>query len=117
EPKQGAFSVTPLIIQSGELQTAREFDVAQSLRDGWAPIPEVTWSGESVTLKISAVDTTEAVTDVLYTVMNSGNDSWNGSLVLAVRPLQVNPPWQRGGFSPIHDALWENQLGLLTISG
>jgi hypothetical protein len=42
-----------------------------------------------------------------YTVKNHGSERRKGSLHLALRPLQVNPPWQflniPGGFTPVYE--------------
>ena len=45
----------------------------------------------------------QPVTLVRYRVANSGTQAIDGTLSLLVRPLQVNPPWQHGGASPIRE--------------
>ncbi|MCC5876316.1 MAG: discoidin domain-containing protein, partial [Candidatus Sumerlaeia bacterium] len=117
EPRKDSFSVTPLLIRDGNLLTARDFEVAQHLVEGWAPIPSVHWHSEELELWVRAVDTSEDTTDVVYTVTNSAETHVDVSLLLALHPLQINPPWQRGGFSPIHEGFWDTYHGIFTANG
>ncbi len=117
EPVKDAFSVTPLLVHDGRLLTARNFETDQTLLDGWAPVPAAHWFGEDVNLRVEAADGSDHHTDVLYTVMNPGAEEWEGALVLALRPLQINPPWQRGGFSAVNEAYWDGTDGVLDVNG
>ncbi|HEY0334926.1 MAG TPA: discoidin domain-containing protein [Stenotrophomonas sp.] len=78
----------------------------QSLREGWMPMPSVQWqprAGLSARNDAMAVTLAngEPVTLVRYRIENTGTTRAQGTLALLVRPIQVNPPWQHGGVSPI----------------
>ncbi|MCD9031286.1 discoidin domain-containing protein [Luteimonas sp. Y-2-2-4F] len=76
-----------------------------ALREGWMPMPSVAWTaqpGVEVRNEAFAVEHGgQPVTLARYRVANTGTTPVEGTLWLAVRPLQVNPPWQHGGWSPI----------------
>src|SRR5690606_16580186 len=94
--------------------TAKDATVTQSLENGWAPLPVVEWKWEDITLRIMAQSGGTDLTEVRYTVRSS--ESKNVSLLLAVRPLQINPPWQRGGFSPIESAMIAPALNAISVN-
>lgn len=76
------------------------------LRQGWIPMPSVVRKGD-VELKVEsfATNRTDSQLITLYTLKNTTKAVKSGSLVLAVRPVQVNPVWQslgtRGGVAEI----------------
>lgn len=78
-----------------------------ALRDGWKPMPSVSWTvapGLSMTSEAIAVQGNgQPVVLLRHRLRNQGNATIDGTLSLVVRPIQVNPPWQNGGPSPIHD--------------
>lgn len=115
EPRKESFSTTPLIYTGGSLLTARNFQVDQSLHEDWIPLPNVEWTGNGLEFTVKAIDFSPFATDVLYTLKNTDDSDWEGALILALHPLQVNPPWQRGGFSAINEAEWIGSEGLLHI--
>jgi hypothetical protein len=105
EPYQGGFTVMPFIIKGDELITWNDCQVTQSLEEDYLPIPSVTWQGEGWQLNIKGFTIGEANnpnTFVRYQLKNTGRRNFKGSLMLAVYPVQLNPVWQRGGFSPIN---------------
>ncbi len=78
----------------------------QSLREGWMPMPSVQWQArEHLRIRNDAMAITQQngqpVTLVRYRIENTGSAPVQGTLSLLVRPIQVNPPWQHGGVSPI----------------
>jgi len=78
----------------------------QSLRERWMPMPSVQWQArDQLHIRNDAMAITQAngqpVTLVRYRVENTGSVATEGTLSLLVRPIQVNPPWQHGGVSPI----------------
>ncbi|MES2123258.1 MAG: discoidin domain-containing protein [Gemmatimonadota bacterium] len=108
EAGTGAFSVEPFLFLDGRLLSWSDVQRNSSLEAGRLPIPSVRWQHEGVTLDI----TTAAIGGekgssalVRYLVTNEGTTSRRGRLLLAVRPFQVNPPWQflgtPGGWSRI----------------
>jgi hypothetical protein len=76
-----------------------------TLRDNWMPMPAVEWSPRpGLTLRseaFAAEGRAGPVTLVRHRLENSGKSVIDGQLVVIVRPMQVNPPWQHGGLSPI----------------
>jgi hypothetical protein len=107
------FSVTPVIIIDGKTYSAKSFATTQSLADGWAPIPSVEWKGNNITLDITANTIEPDSTLVLYKLKNTSQTARDISLLLAARPLQINPPWQYGGCSSIKQAQWKKSENTL----
>ncbi|MBS0191682.1 MAG: hypothetical protein U0573_11510 [Phycisphaerales bacterium] len=103
------FSIEPIIVpESGDPLTWANAKLTQELADGYLPLPSVTRDYTGLRLRIDAFafgDSGESSLAVRYTVTNTGEQRAKGRLLLAVRPLQVNPPWQdlktSGGFAPI----------------
>lgn len=101
EPLPRGASVMPYVFADGKLFSA--FDartVVPALESGYLPLPSVTWDLDRLQLKIEAV-TRDSVTYARYTMSNRSSQPQSGRLFLAVRPVQVNPPWQFGGLSHI----------------
>src|SRR5262249_17816278 len=80
----------------------------QSLEEGFMPIPSVERTYDNLALKVTAWEAgsdSQPLTYVRYRVKNTSAQALRGPLFVAVRPFQVNPPWQflnqPGGFSPI----------------
>ena len=108
ESAKGGFSVEPFIISEGNLLTWADIQATQSLADGYLPIPSVTWEHPIARLKVTAFAQGDKASSQLvarYQLHNPSRAPLDYVLVLAVRPLQVNPPTQflntTGGMSPI----------------
>ncbi|MEN6384510.1 MAG: discoidin domain-containing protein [Phycisphaerales bacterium] len=115
ESGQRIFSVVPALYIDGKIFTSRNFELSQSLVDDWVPIPTVKWHRNDFEMNITANTIEPDATVVLYSLKNGAKTERNVSLMLAARPLQINPPWQFGGFSSIKQAGWqfnENTLKL-----
>jgi F5/8 type C domain len=110
------FSVTPALLIDGKLTTAKSFNLKQTLADNWIPIPSVQWKNEQLTLDITANTIEPDTTLVLYKLKNTGKTTLDLSLLFAVRPLPINPPWQHGGFRPIKKMQWTGQDTALLIN-
>ena len=74
---------------------------ANRLADGSLPIPSVTWSAQDVELRVTAL-AHAGQAFVEYQVANRSGTTQTGALVLAVRPVQINPYWQHGGHAIIN---------------
>ncbi|MBR9989193.1 MAG: discoidin domain-containing protein, partial [Gemmatimonadetes bacterium] len=97
EVGKAKFSVEPFIHVDGRLVTWADAEVSQSLRDGYLPIPGVTWHTDDLRLDITAWadgDTSASMLWLKYTVRNEGATQRSPTLFLALRPFQVNPSWQ-----------------------
>ncbi|WP_026609499.1 discoidin domain-containing protein [Methylocaldum szegediense] len=97
EPLPGSGQITPLLRLDGTLHGApAAAAIEQTLMDGALPMPSVTWLVGEVEVEASAlVDTGQAVVE--YRVTNRADVPRQGTLVLALRPVQINPYWQHGG--------------------
>jgi hypothetical protein len=122
EVDRGAFSVEPFVYLDGTLITWNAVHMEQSLEAGYLPIPSVTWEHERFTLKITAFASGEPKATALYAkyqVENRSDAATHLQLFLAIRPFQVNPPWQslnmNGGVTAIRElrfdgrAVWVNR--------
>jgi len=107
EVGRGGFTVEPFVLDGGTLVGWADADTEQSLVDDTLPIPSVTWRrpGWSLVTTAYADDSLGQWLNGRYTLKNEGSAPRDLTLVLAVRPFQVNPPQQflniRGGVSPI----------------
>ena len=122
EPKKGGFSVEPFLMVDGRLLTWADVVTTQGLEEGYLPMPKVTWKAQGFTLRIEAFASGNPVDSRLhvnYTVENRAGKTGNVTLVLAVRPFQVDPPTQflntKGGFSPIYRIGWSG--GAVKVNG
>lgn len=79
----------------------------QSLREGWMPMPMVQSSpSPNVMLRSEAISLEQngqPVTLLRHRIQNTGTRRVDGELLLLLRPIQINPPWQSGGISPIRE--------------
>jgi hypothetical protein len=97
ESAPGGFSVEPFLYDDGKLLTWRDGRTTQSLDGGWRPIPSVRRTAKNVALEITAFATGvtgHAALGVRYRVVNRTAAPRTVKLSLALRPVQVNPPWQ-----------------------
>jgi hypothetical protein len=106
EAFKGAPLVQPLWRdRSGRTAAAFEANATDSLRHGWMPMPAVQWAPQpGLQLRSEAIAADQAagpVTFVRHRLVNTGASRVDGQLAIVVRPMQVNPPWQHGGLSPI----------------
>jgi hypothetical protein len=105
EPYTEGFTVLPLVQTGGRLVTWADTRVEQALVEEYLPLPSATWQSDTWSLNVATLSSGQAgaaSTAVRYRLSNSGTQGVSGRLILAVRPLQLNPKWQRGGFSPLY---------------
>ena len=123
EVGRGGFSVEPSVqLDDGTRVTWASATLSHSLRDGYLPLPSVHWKHPAFTLDIeAAADGPRDEPDLLarYVLRNTSSAARSFTLMLAVRPWQVNPPQQflstPGGASPIRTLRWTD--GMLTVNG
>src|SRR5690606_29276183 len=113
--RKDGVSITPVLLIGDRLVTAKDTAITQSLADRWAPMPSVEWTCDEVTLQIQVHSGGDGLTEARYRLDNTGEEEV--ALLLAVRPLQINPPWQRGGFSPIHNGAITPDRSIILING
>lgn len=110
EVDKGGFSIEPFLHIDGDLITWSDASPTQELVEGYLPIPTVTWQSHGLRLAVTALASGAPGDSLLYLryrVQNTIDKTRQGNLYLAVRPFQVNPPWQSlnmsGGVSQIHE--------------
>lgn len=116
EVDKGAFSLEPFLYVDGKLVTWNDVHPTQELEDGYLPIPSVTWDGAAIRLRVTAFASGKPGSSTLYAnyqVENHGENTKRTQLFVAIRPYQVNPPWQSlnmtGGVAPIHDIRFDGR--------
>ncbi|MFN5745869.1 MAG: discoidin domain-containing protein [Methylococcaceae bacterium] len=118
EPRSGSGQLSPLLRLGGQLQAAPGADnVTQTLAEGALPIPRVNWSSEGMAVEVTALAHQGAVS-VCYRLSNQTASGIQPALVLALRPVQINPYWQHGGqatinaieYKPETHQVWVNDL-------
>ena len=110
ETGRGQFSIEPFLLTHHRLITWQDVRPVQTLEQGFLPIPTVRWQHRNLELSTSAftvpVPGHAETLYARYRLHNSGNMPQQAQLLLALRPLQVNPPWQslnmNGGFSGMY---------------
>jgi F5/8 type C domain len=123
EVGRGGFSVEPAVLtDGGRLVTWADVQISHSLREGYLPIPEVRWKDADFALHVEAAAEGQAGAPqalVRYALTNTGSAARTFTLLLAVRPWQVNPPQQflntPGGASRIERLQW--QAPRLSVNG
>ena len=102
EPQRGSPQITPLIRLGHALHGAPgSATISQSLAGGSLPIPTVEWAAGKVEIRITAfAHAGLAVAE--HRVTNRSARTRKGMLVLAVRPVQIDPYWQHGGHAAIN---------------
>ena len=101
EPRRGSPQIAPLIRCGGALRGAPGCErIRRTLAAGSLPIAGVVWSAQGVELKTTAfAHAGQALTE--HRLTNRSGEAREGALVLAVRPMQINPYWQHGGHAVI----------------
>ncbi|HUF26094.1 MAG TPA: discoidin domain-containing protein [Gemmatimonadaceae bacterium] len=94
---RGLASIEPFLHVAGGLVTWNDVATRQTLERGSLPVPSVHWDAAPLALTVTAWATGVADSATLharYRVTNRSSSATTGSLFLAIRPFQVNPPWQ-----------------------
>ncbi|MDQ1924881.1 discoidin domain-containing protein [Massilia pseudoviolaceinigra] len=113
EAARAGFTIEPFVVEDGKLATWADVTMSQSLQDGYLPIPSVTWATRRWQLRTTAfAQGTSSSSQLIarYDLANTSPAAISLRLVLALRPLQVNPPMQflntPPGVSPIRALAW-----------
>jgi F5/8 type C domain-containing protein/alpha-L-rhamnosidase-like protein len=120
----GAFSLEPFLEDSG-LVTWHDVARSARLEDGYLPIPSVEWTTPrrgALRLAITgwiAGPAERPSLVVRYRVTNRGSATRRPTLYIAIRPFQVNPPWQflgtPGGTARVDSIRWSGSA--LVVNG
>lgn len=95
------FSIEPFLRIDGRLITWADARTSQTLLGGHWPEPSVHWEHADVAMKITSGSERKDDREVplVYELSNAGTTARQMTLYLAIRPFQVNPPWQNIGFA------------------
>ncbi len=97
EVGRGQFSIEPFLFTDGKLLTWSDVKTSVASSPEALPLPQVTWSAKDLDLNISAFAAGAPDSSVLYAryrITNTSRQYKRLTLYLALRPFQVNPPWQ-----------------------
>lgn len=97
EVGRGQFSLEPFLYMDGKLLTWNDVKTSVAANPEGLPLPQVVWSTGDIDLIINAFAAGPADSSVLYAryrIANNSRKYKKPTLYLAIRPLQVNPPWQ-----------------------
>jgi len=116
EVDKGAFSIEPFLYTDGGLVTWNSVTTSQQLEEGYLPIPSVVWERGPLRLTTTAFGAGERAHSTLYAryrIENRGDHGEPVQLFLAIRPFQVNPPWQTlnttGGVTRIQEMRFDGR--------
>ncbi|MET0398692.1 MAG: discoidin domain-containing protein [Longimicrobiaceae bacterium] len=112
----GGPSLEPFLYADGRLVTWGDARATQSLARGYLPVPSVEWEAGSLRLRVTAFAVGAPDASVVYAryrVENRGPEPRSVRLFLALRPFQVNPPWQflnvPGGAARVREIAWDGE--------
>ena len=107
-------SIEPFVIDHGKIIGWADVTPSQSLRDNYLPIPTVRWTRAGWTLtttSYAAGNSTAAQLVARYRLTNTASARRTLTLMLVLRPFQVNGPRQFlntvGGTTPIAALAWD----------
>jgi hypothetical protein len=101
EPQRGSAQITPLLRLDGALHGAPgSGQIRHSLVGGSLPIASVVWSAQGMEVQATALAHAGQVL-VEYRIANRSRAPQKGALILAIRPVQIDPYWQHGGHALI----------------
>jgi hypothetical protein len=116
ETGRGAFSLEPFLFRQGRCITWSDVKAVQSLDGGSLPIPSVRWRLDGLELTLTAFglgDPESSRIVARYRLENRGSHREAGTLFVALRPFQVNPPSQflnlPGGAAPLRSLVFEGR--------
>jgi hypothetical protein len=121
EAGSAGFSAEPFFLPAGgTLISWHDVRRSASLEQSRLPIPSVEWHTGELGLRVTAFAVgTAAGSSVVarYRLRNRGSTRLRGTLYVAIRPFQVNPPWQflgtPGGFARIDSLRWDGRRVLV----
>jgi hypothetical protein len=116
------FSLEPFLFVDGKLVTWNDVTTTPSLLSDYMPLPAVRWQYKNdwfLSVEATAAGVPgKSLLGVKYT-LESKVSSGKAKLFVAIRPFQVNPPWQalniEGGVSRIDSII--NTRGMIEVNG
>jgi len=119
EPTSKAPTIMPYIYRDKHLRSSQNArQIKQALTDDYLPLPTVQWTCEKIDLHIEAYAwgaSENSATYLRYVLSNTIACSVSGTFYIAIRPVQINPPWQFGGLSKIESLSGRQTTNAFTI--
>jgi hypothetical protein len=122
EVGKAGFSIEPFVLTGSQLLTWADVWARHALLQEYLPVPTVAWQHKELAFQTTVFATGSSERSHLvatYDVRNLGELPQTVTLVLAVRPFQVNPPSQLlntpGGVSPIRELVWDGEV--ISVNG
>ncbi len=97
EIDKSRFSIEPFLYINNKFITWNDIEITQGLEKEYLPIPSVKWNLENIEFETKIFadgNPNESVLYISYNIKNKSDHTQSGNLYLAIRPFQVNPPWQ-----------------------
>jgi hypothetical protein len=123
EVDKGCFSIEPFLFTGDSLITWNDVALKHTLEKEYLPIPQVEWLHPDFRLTIQVLAAGVADSSVLfirYKFKNLSNSQFSGNLYLAIRPFQVNSPWQflnnPGGLTRIETIQYDGDLQKVLVN-
>jgi hypothetical protein len=117
ETGKAQFSIEPFIRTGNRLLTWADVTPTVLPEENSLPIPSVKWTSSPLALTITSFASGQVGSSILfgrYRVANTSATPQRATLYLALRPFQVNPPWQflntPGGFAPIDSMSFDGNI-------
>ncbi len=128
EPDMGTFTLEPWIEMKGRVSSWADAQRSVHQGEDGLAIPSALWKLPGLTLETTVFGTgrnADAVMLVRYRLRNTGRQPVKLRFYVALRPFEVNPPWQSahgcqgwpglGGVSEIYEIAWKD--GAAQING
>ena len=123
EARKGGYSIEPFVSMGDTLFSWSDARVSQSLAGDRFPEPSVTWRRGDWTLTLAPVAVLggrdSSIAYLQYRLTSTARARRSVRVYLAIRPFQVNPPWQflntAGGVAPITQLDVDN--GTVRVNG
>ena len=117
EIDRGTFSVEPFVHTGDRLLTWADGETSLALEEDWIPVPSSIRRHGDLTVRTTAFAGRAfglAVLYLRYRVTSTATAARSVKLFAAIRPFQVNPPWQRfgslGGMSRTAAIAWDGRV-------
>jgi hypothetical protein len=117
ETGKAQFTLEPFIRSEKQFISWASVKPVPTDAEGDLPIPSSRWTASPFELTITAYATGEPESSILfgrYNVRNTSDRAQKATLYVAMRPFQVNPPWQflntPGGSAPIDSISFDGNV-------
>ncbi|MEP6492092.1 MAG: discoidin domain-containing protein [bacterium] len=120
DTKPGGFALEPFLFAEGTLLSWANAETSHALDGGFRPMPIATRTYRDLSLEVRPLASGRPERStfwVRYRIRNLSTRRRAVRLVVAARPVQVNPPWQflgvPGGAADVHAIAWNGKRLLI----